>query len=214
MLRLLVVVTVALSFAPNNAFADLIFYGDRSAFNNATYNRTLIDFESPAANFYSTPPGLTLSGVNFNIDHTGDTGGALFVISAGWYAPTQVLSSQQSTNGPNNLVITFSSAQTAIGADISSFYGSLMTIYLSSGESWSFNPTDFWTGLAFGGFTSTVGITGLRIEQSNTDVMIIDNFVYGSVVPVPSGVVLSGIGFVACSIFYKRFKGKGNLQVS
>lgn len=208
MLRLFVVVSLIWMASPRNAFADLIFYGDRNAFNAATYNRTLIDFESAAVGFYSTPPGITLSGVNFNIDHTGGTGGYLFVIHAGDYAPTQVLSSQQSAFGPNNLVITFSSAQTAVGADISSFYGSLMTIFLSNGESWSFNPTDFWTGLAFGGFTSTVGITGLRIEQSNSDVMIMDNFVYGSAVPVPSGIVLCSIGIVACSVCYRRFKGK------
>ena len=117
------------------AGAATITYTNEAAFAAATsgISFSTVDFEGVAADggfvFEPTPPGVTLMGANFTIDHSGGNGGFLFVIGDDFYYPdNSVLSSQQSTVVANNIVITLPGLETALSLNLGT---------LEAAESWS-----------------------------------------------------------------------------
>ncbi len=181
-----------------------MFYSSLASYNAASTNNTVIGFEGIAANgaFQSvaTPPGITLSGVNFTIDRTNDNG-KLFVIGQDYYyTGNSVLSSQQSSTGPNNLLITLPGSYTAFAINFGTFGESTLQFTLSTGATFSEASTSY-PDLDFVGVTSTVGITSMTITVPAADVLNVDNFTFGTVkpsgVPEPPAVAMLGIGMVA-----------------
>src|SRR5262249_19144548 len=80
--------------------AASILFDNREAFLAASTGVTTVDFGTVVPpgqfQFLPTPPGLTLSGINFTIDHPTSNGN-LFVIGQGvYYSDIAVLSSQES----------------------------------------------------------------------------------------------------------------------
>lgn len=189
------------------AGAATITYTNEAAFAAATSGITFttVDFEGVAADnsfmFEPTPPGVTLMGANFTIDHSGGNGGFLFVIGDDFYYPdNSVLSSQQSTVVANNIVITLPGLETALSLNLGT---------LEAAESWSWELSNGDTGvlsapafdsLSFFGLTSTSGFSTLRLtgpaNPADSDAMNIDDVSFGAgtaaTVPEPASMVLVG----------------------
>ena len=107
------------------AGAATITYTNQAAFAAATsaISFSTVDFEGVAADgsfvFEPTPPGVTLMGANFTVDHSGGNSGFLFVIGDNFYYPgNSVLSSQQSAVVANNIVITLPQLETALSLNL------------------------------------------------------------------------------------------------
>jgi hypothetical protein len=180
---------------------DIILYNTRADFNAATVGRTVIDFEGIASDggfmFLPTPTGITLSGVNFTIDHTNNNGN-LFVIGRDrYYAGNSVLSSQESTIGRNNLVTSFPGVSTAFALDFGSFSSTPFIFTLSTGDTFIRPTPGFFDepNTTFVGVTSSVPISSFRIDLAAAgDVLNIDNFTMGTAVPEPASLVLFVFG--------------------
>jgi hypothetical protein len=194
------------------ARADLIFYQDRASFNAASTNRTVVDFEGLAPSstsfaYFPTPPGLTLSGANFNIGNPLP-GDGLNPTGKDFYAPTiypsDFLVPSASTRNGTDLDITLPGGFTAIGLDLGSFNGGTFTFLLSTGDTFTETPASFG-GESFIGFTSTVPITSLRISIAGRDVPVLDNFTFGAaVVPEPGTLALFGVGGLSLLVWGRR----------
>lgn len=192
------VLLAVLAFVPGVVKADLVFYSTRGQFDAGTTAQTNINFEGLAANngfiFYSTPPGVTLSGANFNINHTNNNGN-LYAIGQNFYYPgTSVLSSQQTTIGLNNIVVTLPGLFTAFAVDVGSFGASNVTFTLSTGDVFNINTPNY-PAFSFVGFASTLAFNSVRIETTD-NVLNIDNVSFATAVPVPSGMILAGVGVI------------------
>jgi|KBSMisStaDraftv2_1062788.scaffolds.fasta_scaffold346885_1 PEP-CTERM putative exosortase interaction domain len=189
------------------AGAATITYTNQAAFAAATSGITFttVDFEGVAADnsfvFEPTPPGVTLMGANFTIDHSGGNVGELFVIGDDfYYSGNSVLSSQHSTPVANNIVITLPGLETALSLNLGT---------LEDAESWSWALSNGDTGvlsapafdsLSFFGLTSTSGFDTLRLtgpaNPVRPDAMNIDDVSFGAetaaTVPEPASMVLVG----------------------
>jgi hypothetical protein len=208
------------------AEAGLVTYTSQSAFNSATNNDTTVNFEGlvpanlpPDDNFvqYDTPPGVTVGGVNFDIN-TANSDGNLYVVGDGYYFPNAVLTSQQSTTAENSLIITLPQAATAIGFDLGTFYGMTITVTFSSGDTATITPTTspptFLNTINFIGFTSTEAITSLELDQSTEstpttpeDQINLQDFEFGTAaVPEPSSLTLLGTAGISLAAFCWRRK--------
>jgi hypothetical protein len=189
------------------ASAATITYTNQAAFAAATsgISFTTVDFEGIAADnsfvFEPTPPGVTLMGANFTIDHTTGNTGVLFVIGDGfYYSGNSVLSSQQSTPVANNIVIAFPGLQTALSLNLGTLEGAESWSWaLSNGDTGVLSAPAFDT-LSFFGLTSTSGFNTLRLtgpaNPAVGDAMNIDNVSFGAggvaTVPEPASMVLVG----------------------
>jgi len=205
------------------AGAATITYTNEAAFTAATSGITFttVDFEGVAADnsfvFEPTPPGVTLMGANFTIDHSGGNGGFLFVIGDDFYYPgNSVLSSQQSTVVANNIVITLPGLETALSLNLGT---------LEAAESWSWRLSNGDTGvlsapafdsLSFFGLTSTSGFNTLRLtgpaNPSDGDAMNIDDVSFGAgtaaIVPEPASMVLVGSALALAGARRRRARRK------
>ncbi len=189
-----------LAAAPS-ARAATITYADRTSFLAAAGAVSTIDFEGVAADGgfeqFLPPAGFTSHGVTFNVG--GADGGDLFVLGAGYYYSTAVLSFQQSPAGGERLLVTLPGPTTAFGADLGAFIGSDWVFSLSNGDVLSGPAPDF-DGLAFFGFTSTTPFASLVIT-SNAGVDSLDNVAVGSPilssVPEPASFLLLTTGLAA-----------------
>lgn len=133
--------------------------------------------------YLPSPPGLTLSGVNFDLtNHSGN----LFVIGKGYYySDRSALSAQgQSGSNPQNLTITLP-GRTAIGVD----YGQInvpatFTFTLSTGQAFTTTVGPF---LHFFGVTADVPITQLSITMLPSGYALnVTKFSFGNVTPALS----------------------------
>ena len=189
----------------NVAQAGFTLYDTVGAYDAASLGNTSLNFNGLAANgsdtAESSPPGLTVSGVNFSIDRS-TSNGHLYVIGANFgphYGSSPVLSSQGSTSGDNNLIVTLPGAFTSFALDGNSFsniagvFGSdPLTFTLSNGD--SFSPTLPSDGsYGFIGLTSTTTFTSITITDSYSNghgVVNLAGFTFGTAVPEPSSIAL------------------------
>jgi hypothetical protein len=199
------------------ARADLVFYTDRAAFNAAATGLQTVAFQAPPMSFTfnATPPGLTLSGVNFNITNPlpGDGVNVTARNFPGVAYPTDFLVPSFSPNRTSTqLAITLPpGGATAIGLDFGSFANdpSPFTFTLSTGESFAVTPVPF-NNLGSLGFTSTSPITSLTILDSRSaaqEVPVLGDFIFGTgtaTVPEPSTLALFTLGAVGVAARCRR----------
>ena len=191
------------------AQAQSTYYNDRATFLAHTAVTTTLDFEGLAPDkgtkYYSLPAGLTLSGVNFNVD-PAFTHNVLFAIGKDSYYPGNSVFSSQNTQAQaqpdtptstGDLFITFSTPVTAIGLDLGDKFNlsNTDTFTLSNGETFT-RPTGSGTSLNFVGLTSPTPITSLDIREPNDYQLNIDNFTFGGVAPIPEAATAVSLGFL------------------
>lgn len=216
MQRLLIPSVMSLVFLAlgTPARAGLIVFDNRAAFNALTIGRTVIDFEgiAPVGGFVSlrTPPGITLSGVNFTIDRSTSNGNLFVIGDNRYYANTAVLSSQESRLPPisDNVLITLPEPSTAIAVDFGSFSaGRTVTFDLSTGDTFT-RTTGFFPSLEFVGLVSNKPITSLTISKPSVvgvdTVLNLDNFTFGQSVPEPSTFTLLTLGSLGLLGYARR----------
>lgn len=201
-----------LVLAAGPASAQSAFYSDRDTFLANSSATTTLDFEgiAPAIGngFYSVPPGITLSGVNFSVDTAHFPLSPSFhymVITStnpGDYYPGNAVLSEQSTQAgaTGDLRITFSHPVTAIGLDIGDNFSAATTatFRLSDGETFTRTPGNgahfFGTSpgpdFNFVGLTSKTPITYMDIQEPADNaaavaVINVDNFTFGTAAPLP-----------------------------
>ncbi len=207
-----------------SARAGLIFYTNRAAFDAAVAGEQTITFHAPSPTtfaFNPTPPGLTLSGVNFNITNTlpGDGLNVTGKNFAGNAYPEDFLVPSFSPNRTSTqLSITLPpGGATAIGLDYGSFGNNppLFTFALSTGETFTATPAPF-DSLGFLGFTSTSPITSLTITDpgppGSSEVPVLGDFSFGTAaaVPEPSSLALLSIGGLALA-GWRRWKKRAGV---
>jgi hypothetical protein len=198
------------------ARADLVFYTNRAAFDAAVTGLQTVTFQAPSPTtftFNPTPPGLTLSGVNFNITNPlpGDGLNVTGKNFPGVAYPTDFLVPSFSPNRTSTqLAITLPpGGATAIGLDYGSFAlnPSAFTFTLSTGESFTMTPVPF-DNLGFLGFTSTSPVTSLTILDSrpaSQEVPVLGDFSFGTaVLPEPSTLALFTIGVAGLVVRCRR----------
>lgn len=168
------------------AHAAVMFYTNRAAFEADTTDLTAINFEGIADSegyvYTPSPPGLSLSGVNF----ADNTVNQQYVADSGFpgyeFMESDFLTS---TSQGSTADITFANPVTAVGTDISGIarYGIPFQFALSTGESFIYQPQE--DNIGFLGFTSTTPITALTISPLDSlDIgPQLDNFTVGQAKP-------------------------------
>ena len=163
--------------------------------------------------YFSSPPGLTLGGVNFQ--YTDPNPGLLFVTGDGGYAPQAVLTPQDfnaNASGyyEDGMTTTFSSPVTAFSTTVETFFGSPF-IWDVGGNTYTQSSTSTTdAGLAFVGFTSSTPFTSVTVTDPNEFAMIFGNLDYGSATGTAtapdefSTAWTLGLGLVGCGVF-RRF---------
>ncbi len=185
----------------------LTVYMDRAAFNGAATGLTTINFEGIVGigQFVdvSTPPGLTLSGVNFS-SGTGN----LIVAGPLVFLPTSTLAS----NGITNLLITLPTGNSALGMDFS-LAGNpapqLVSFILPTGENFSrIIAGTVPLSVEFFGVTSSVPLSSISIISMNpTSTLVIDNASFGrSAIPEPTAILFFVAGLTGVALI--RLRGK------
>jgi hypothetical protein len=167
-------------------------------------------FENVPTSFaqYASPPGLTRSSINYSIDRTVDTGGRMLEIAPGTYAPTGVLSMQDTPNGEfSNVLITPATPIDAFAVRHASWRGTQVQFTLtytdSTTESFLANTTGVTgntvsgaTPMPFTGVTTDMPIASILVETTLTanDAFArglnIDDFSIADAIPEPTGMGL------------------------
>jgi hypothetical protein len=152
--------------------ADTV-YTSPAAWNAAVTGATTVNFEgiAPPGGFVSlsSPPGINVGGINFQIDR-GNSNGNLFVVGDGFYYSQSALTSQESTTSLNSLLVTLPSPVIAVAADVGSVdvnsTADTLTFNLSDGTSFSVTPQPpGFTTLGFVGVTTSVPIVSVEITS-------------------------------------------------
>jgi hypothetical protein len=198
--RSIVLAVAMLELTTSLALAGPTFYSTRATYNAATTGNTSINFEGIAPDngflFEPTPPGITLSGVNFTIDHTNNNG-TLFVIGDDFfYTGTSVLSSELSTTGPDNILITLPKAAAAFAVDFGNFAQTPVTFTLSTGDTFT-EPTSAFPDFVFLGVVNTAPFTSILISQPINDALNLADFTFGLPVPEPSTLAMGAVSLLA-----------------
>jgi hypothetical protein len=152
------------------ALAASTTYPDRAAWAAAAAGIQTVGFEGIAPHLVAGP-SIAVSDVTFSLDPGAS--GRLYIITAGQYAPTQTISSQQSGRGIEALNITLPAPATAIAFD--NFICSA-TVMLPGGEQFAVA-----NGGGFFGITSTQPIASLRVVvPGSCGTLAIDNLSFGN----------------------------------
>jgi hypothetical protein len=198
-----------------SAHADTL-YTTQAGFNAATTGDTTVTLGSLIANNTAnqvSPPTITVGGVDFAID-TSTSNGSLYEIGAnygsGHYGPDATLSSQASTTGTNNLVITLPTDATAVSILLNGFENlssvftpEPITITLSDGQSWTMTDPAANGSYIFLGVTSGTPIASLELTDAdvvgNTTLNVAQVQYANSAIaatPEPSSLFLLGTGLL------------------
>jgi hypothetical protein len=206
---------IILAASTLSAHADGL-YTTQASFNAATTGGATVTFGSlitdNTANQVS-PPAITVGGVGFGID-TSTSNGNLYEIGAnygsGHYGADATLSSQASTTGINNLVITLPTEETTISVLFNGFENlnsvftpEPITITLSDGQSWTVADPAANGSYVFLGITANTPITSLELTDADVagnttlnvaQVQYADSA--AAVTPEPSSLFLLGTGLL------------------
>ncbi len=198
-----------------SAYADTL-YTTQAGFNAATTGDTTVSLGSLIANNTASqvsPPAITVGGVDFAID-TSTSNGNLYEIGAnygsGHYGVDATLSSQGSTTGTNNLVITLPTEETAVSILFNGFENldsvftpEPITVTLSDGQSWTVTDPAANGSYLFLGVTSGTPITSLTLTDAdvvgNTTLNVAEvQYADAAVTPTPepSSLFLIGTGLL------------------
>lgn len=194
---------LCLAAAP--ARASLTLLPTLASYNANSIGNTTVDFAgivAPGGFQLYNPPTLTRGGVDFSINQA-TSNGSLYLIGAGYGGPPAafsygngpVLSSQLSTSGVNNLVITLPGAYTSFAVDFKSIHyndqtADPLTFTLSTGDSFQVTPT-YGTTYEFRGVLSSVAFTSITITDSARDgfgVISLADLRFGTASPVAAAV--------------------------
>lgn len=185
---------LALWIAPSPSHGSLVTYTSRVAYDAATMNNQLVDFEGldTVVTFYNP---FTSGGVTFGSTTPGSTGNVWYAPNA-WYGnASDALTIQAGSPNEFTIDLPVTSTYTSVGVDLFMFSGSdTLTITTPDGSSTSISATNSYTFL---GFTSTIPFSSLTITGGGSNFGI-DNFDFGDAivqVPEPSSavVILSGL---------------------
>jgi hypothetical protein len=167
-------------------------------------------FENVPTGFaqYPSPPGLTRSSINYSIDRSIDTGGRMLEVSPGNYAPTAVLSMQDTPNGQfSNVLITPATPIDAFavrhavwrGTQVqftATYTDSSTEVFLANTVFVNASVVSGATPMTYTGVTSDMLISSILIETTQTANdqfargLNIDNFAIGDAIPEPTGACL------------------------
>lgn len=213
--KMLLALGVAVALVPN-APAGLLTFTSQAEFQAvAPSPLNHVDFSGIAApsDFQEFPPpaGITRFplghpglGVNFSLDSTADDG-TIFVVGPDFFYPKPAITSQQSTLGANNLVITLPGPVKAAGLTVNSFFGSDFQISLSNGFKFTTPTPSNTSGYGFVGVLSDVPFSSLRVDIALTndlaqsDAIISSDFYFSDVLhptPLPGTFMLFAGGAV------------------
>ncbi len=186
-------------------------------------------FENVPTSFaqYASPPGLTRSSINYSIDRSIDTGGRMLEVSPGTYAPTGVLSMQDTPNGEfSNVLITPVTPIDAFAVRHAAWRGTQVQFTLtytnSTTDSFFANTVGVTaltvsgaTPMEFTGVTTNMPIASVLIQTTVTanDAFArglnIDDFSTAQAVPEPTGACLLGIAAVCLGFRRSRRQSAG-----
>jgi hypothetical protein len=211
--------TLVGALAAARAYADTI-YTTQASFNAATTGETTVIFGSLITDGTASqvsPPAITVGGVDFGID-TSTSNGNLYEVGAnygsGHYGADATLSSQGSTTGINNLVITLPTGETAVSILLNGFENlnsvftpEPITITLSDGQSWTVTDTAADGSYIFLGVTSATPITSIELTDpdvvGNTTLNVAQVQYASSAVaatPEPSSLLLLATGLLGLGV--------------
>ena len=171
------------------AFGDLTFFSDRAAFDAATIDQSVVDFEGIAADdgyvYLPSPPGITLQNVSFTIDQTISDGN-MFVIGKDRYFPaTSTLSPQATSTGIDSVKATLPGSFTAVGLNFGTINWGVLSTY-----TFTLSTEDTFTRLNVGGPTmdfvgllSTTPVSHITVAKPGGYALNIDNFIYANAFP-------------------------------
>jgi hypothetical protein len=206
---------VVASLLASNCSASTIPYFTQASFNAATTGDTTVTFGSLVANGtfnLVNPPSLSVGGAVFSINTATDNGSLYEVganLGSGHYGADATLSSQGSTSGLNNLVITLPTGETALSILFNGFVDTNgvfttdpVTITLSDGETGTVSNPAANGSYYFIGLTSTTPITSITLSDpgsAGNGTLNLAQLQYGkslSATPEPSSASLLGLGML------------------
>jgi hypothetical protein len=209
-------VAIISSFAMSgNANALTTVYTSRAAFNAATINQQIVNFNSltapGTATQYNSPVNTLTSG-GVTVSENGPSG-TLYVIDTAYGGGPYFFNGGGGPYLNNNTYYTGSNQLTTLTAllpaNVSAVGGDFglqsagapttkITIGLSTGELFTFDPLPVSPTLNFLGFVSDQTLTSLTFQatasvpsQSTTGSPSLDNFTTAQAVPEPAAVVLA-----------------------
>ena len=197
------------NLAASVARAAPVVYTDLPTFEAANPGSTDVPFTGivpTSTSFvdFPTPPGITVSGVNFDIANPLP-GDSLNVTGKDYYGPNtypaDFLVPSSSSRPTTDEVISLPAAATAVGLELGTQFGSGFTIDFSNGDQYVGAGSPALGAVEFLGFRTSSPVTSLTIATSG-DVVFLSDFRYAAV-PEPAGVTLAGIGS-ACLLLTRR----------
>ncbi len=185
------------------------FYTSQAAWAAATSGVSTVNFEglAPDSNFILVGSGAgantTIGGVNFAVGPLSN--GNAFILGKNFYYPgVSAFSSQESTTGTDDLLITLPSAVTAVGLDYGAVSTFAVTFTLSDGSTIAETAGGLAT-LSFLGETSSVGITSVDIKGADTlNGINMTDFSSGTAVPEPEAWVLLATILLCLGVVLRR----------
>lgn len=185
--------------------ATVTLFTDRAAFIAASTNLQNITFEGIAPmNSVSSPlASLTLLGVTFS-----DSPNNVFVVDAGFFAPTFNFGSGASLSGGFGVTAVLPPGITAVGSDImTALVNGPFQIVLSTGETFLV-PTGSNGVRNFAGFISDAEISSIRFNRTIGSPLF-DNFVFGqaaAAIPEPTTILLLSTGIATLTLRERKKK--------
>jgi hypothetical protein len=168
---------------------------------------------------YASPPGLSRNSINYSIDRAIDTTGRMLEMSPGSYAPTGVLSMQDTPNAQfSNVLITPTAPIDAVAVQHAAWRGAQVQttltytdattdVFLANTVGVTGSTVSGATPMSFTGVTTNKLIAKVLIETTVTANdqfsrgLNIDSFSTGHAIPEPNSLLLligSALGCASC----------------
>ena len=200
MFRIFLMSAIIFTGALPQAWANVVFYTDKTSFAAAAYTSPLEDFENTGASVEVPLPSFSHNGVTY----TGLAGTPfpnVYIVAPGATSygagvsqsvPTSVLAG----NGDESFRVAFNVARTAVGFDVylNGLGAAQVRVYGGSDllGSYDFNPAE--NDLTYLGFTSTTPIDAFEFTSTDGRILNtgIDNI--ATDIPEPGSLALLGMG--------------------